>query len=550
MQQHAAASPPGLASGRCFVQHRTPGLLLFSLGVLLAAGLLFWAYWRSAMALEAVLGLALLLFLWRWVRLAVLGRPLLCVGPAGLMAEAWGGHTVAWSDVADLEARALGRQLLLDVALRPGSDGAVNTESRWRGGTRRSLSVWQLPPLQAREAAQAVNHCFERHAGERSRFLHAERKQAERAEDVFLQGLQRHTPSAWGLHLVMALNIGVWLANLVDGMDPIRAAPADLFHWGAGSASAVVRDGEVWRLLSATVLHGGLLHLGLNMAALWDAGRQVCRWYGNAQFLLIYLGAALTGSALSLHFAAQQSVSVGASGAVFGVLGALMVGVWRHRNRVPPSLARHLLTTQGAFVLITLVQGLLQRGIDNAAHVGGLLAGVAMAGLLIDLVDRQTSAAMRRLRQWLATGVMALAVGSLVWTAPAGVDHRTLFEAQAVLRDVFPQFQAAERALQSDAKAQQEGRLSELQLIEAMEQRHIPAYRAVGDAIARLRPATPLPELDDLRWLQSGVLELMTLEVGLVRGTVDPQPAVQRRKVVQAQLAEVSLRMRARNSAE
>lgn len=312
----------------------------------------------------------------------------------------------------------------------------------------------------------------------------------------------------------------------------------------------MVRDGEVWRLLTATVLHGGLVHLALNMWALWMAGTQVTRWFGNGQFLLIYWGSALAGAALSLHFSAQQSVSVGASGAVFGVLGALLAGVAQHRARVPKSVVTQLLTSQGVFVVISLAHGFTRPNIDNAAHVGGLLAGAGMAWLLVELVDERASAAKRRVRQWMASAAVALAVGSLVWAAPAGVDHRALLETQSLLREVLPRLQAAEQALRADVQAERTGDLSEAQLVEALERTHIPAYRSVGEALARLRPVNPSPQLGDLRGLQSGVLELMTLEVAKARGTLDPVLAEQRAQVVQAQLAALNQRMSNRNGGD
>ncbi|MCU0927413.1 MAG: rhomboid family intramembrane serine protease [Hydrogenophaga sp.] len=370
------------------------------------------------------------------------------------------------------------------------------------------------------------------------------------AHGDFEQRLLEKTPSLWALYAVVALNVGVWLLNLLDGMSPMQPETADLFRWGASSASAVVRDGEVWRLLTATVLHSGLVHLALNMWALWMAGTQVTRWFGNGQFLLIYWGSALAGAALSLHFSAQQSVSVGASGAVFGVLGALLAGVWQHRERVPKSLLTQLLSSQGLFVVISLAQGFTRDGIDNAAHVGGLLAGAAMAWLLVELVDEQASAAKRRDRRWLATTAVALVVGSLVWAAPAGVDHRARFEAQALLREVLPHFQAAEKALRADAQAQREGQLGQAQWIEALERTHIPAYRAVGEALVQLRPAQPSPQLEDLRGLQWGVLELMTLEVAKARGTLDPGRIEQREQAAQAHLAEVNQRMHERSGGD
>lgn len=532
-----AAPSPDSGERRCFVQRPTPGLLLFCLVVVLAAAMLFWSFLRGAGTLEAVLAAGLLYFLWRWARMAFLGRPLLCVGPAGLTAQGWGGKTVAWADISDLEARALGRQLLLDLALRPGSDGAVNTASPWRGGVRRTLSIWQLPPHEAAEAARAIHRAFEQHAGGRPRYLLAERRQAERAEEDFQQRLMRQTPTVWGLYLVMALNIGVWLANLIDGMDPFKAASADLLRWGANSAAAVLRDGESWRLLTATVLHGGLLHLGLNMAALWDAGRQVCRWYGNGQFLMIYLGAALSGSALSLHFAAQRSVSVGASGAVFGVLGALMLGVWRHRDRVPPSLAQHLLKMQGAFVLVTLVQGLLQPGIDNAAHLGGLLGGCLVAWQLVEVVEVETGPGRRWLGRFMAVLIVSVAVLALRDTAPRPAPV-------PVVQQVLRQLQAAEVALQADARAREAGDLSPAQFLSALERRHIPAYRALLGLLAQVDGSQASSGLADVRAMGETVLALMLLERDLMQGRVPPQQAQQLQASLQARLDALEARIR------
>ena len=524
----------------------TLGLALFmglmALGMVwmaLASAKPLWALWGFA-AFFGGLGLLLL-------KPVLSATPVLSVGPLGVSGQLTRGHTVPWSEITDVQQQTVQGQQLITLVLRAGSPLLVPTKPLIGSGLKRNISLAPLRKADRPQAADAVLQAFYRHAGAQAQVAAQTAMSEALSHDAFEQRLREKTPHPWALYLVVALNVGVWLANLADGMHPMQPDTADLFRWGASSASAVVRDGDYWRLITATLLHGGLMHLALNMWALWVAGTQVCRWFGNGQFLLIYWGSALAGSALSLHFSAQQSVSVGASGAVFGVLGALLAGVWQHRERVPKALVNQLLTSQGLFVAISLGQGFTRPGIDNAAHVGGLLAGAAMAWLLVELVDEQASAAHRRGRQWLATAVAALAVGGLVWAAPAGVDHRALFETQTVLREVLPRFQAAEQALQSDAKAQQEGRLSEAQLLDAMERRHIPAYRAVGDAMARLQPATTSPQLDDLRDLQSGVLELMTLEVGKARGTVDAVQADQRGAVVSAQLAEVSQRMRARN---
>lgn len=484
-------------------------------------------------------GLGLLLFK------PVLSRvPVLRVGPQGVSGQLTRGHTVPWSDITDVEHVVVQGNEVISLVLRPGSPLLAPTKPLIGGGLKRSLSLQPLRMADRAPAVDAVQQAFFRHARAQAQRAAQDQMSAWQAEADFEQHLRNKTPSLWALYAVVALNVGVWLANLADGMSPMQPDTADLFRWGAGSASAVVRDGEFWRLITATVLHGGLMHLALNMYALWVAGTQVTRWFGNGQFLLIYWASALAGSALSLHFSAQQAVSVGASGAVFGVLGAVLAAVVQHRERVPKAVVTQLLTSQGLFVAISLGQGFVREGIDNAAHIGGLLAGAGMAWLLVEVVDETASAAQRRSRQWLATAAAAVAVAGLVWAAPAGEDHRALFAEQTALREVLPAFHQAEEALQADARAEQEGRISPEQLVEALEQRHIPAYRALGEALAQVPAPQQTGRVRDLLGLQAGVLELMTLEVGRARGTLDAAQAEARIQVISAELAQLNQRLR------
>ncbi len=521
-----------------------------TLVVALFAGLLAW----GAFTVEGqggVLGVLAVLFAVAaglLLRQHTIDIPLLQVGPEGISGQFTRGHTVPWSEVVEADHQTVQGQEMISLLLREGSPWLAPTKPLIGARRRRGTSLMPLRKADRARAVAAFLQAFHQHAD-------AQAEQAAQAwlDDAWAHGefeqrLREKTPSLWALYAVVALNVGVWLLNLLDGMSPLQPITADLFRWGASSASAVVRDGEWWRLVTATVLHGGLVHLALNMWALWVAGTQVTRWFGNGQFLLIYWGSALAGSALSLHFSAQQAVSVGASGAVFGVLGALLAGVVQHRDRVPKAVVTQLLTSQGAFVAISLVQGFTRPGIDNAAHIGGLLAGAGMAWLLVEVVDETASAAHRRGRQWLAAAAAGLVVAGLVWAAPAGVDHRALLAEQTALREVLPAFQKAEQALQADAKAEQEGRISPQQLVEALEQRHMPAYRAVGEALARVPADVRSDRLDDLRGLQSGMLELMALEVGQARGTLDPAQAQARVAQVTQALRTISERMKARNT--
>lgn len=357
------------------------------------------------------------------------------------------------------------------------------------------------------------------------------------------------TPTTWGLYLLMGINTGVWLLNVVLGMDALKPAPAQLWRWGANSAWSVVNDGQYWRLLTATFLHGGIFHLALNMLALWSAGRQLSRLYGNAQFLAIYLASALAGSALSLHFSAQTSVSVGASGGVFGVLGALLVALLRHRRQMPALFNKNAIASQGLFLAYALVQGFGKEGIDNAAHVGGLLAGIGVAWLLPEQIDEAVTPARRRVRQQLAFGLASLAVAVLVAATPAPrINHEKAFENQAAIKHLMPQLQAAEQRLQNDIAARKAGRLSDAQLADALEHNHIPAYRRVHQAFQALDwtvgDTTPL--LADARRQHSLMLEALELEVRRARGDGDMAAHERRLAALSVELKAVSQRLRAK----
>jgi rhomboid protease GluP len=141
-----------------------------------------------------------------------------------------------------------------------------------------------------------------------------------------------------------------------------------------------VQHGEYWRLLTVTLTHASLIHLGLNMYALWIIGPLAEALYGRAAYVAIYLLAGLGGSIASYLFNATPAV--GASGAIFGLFGLVFVSVFVHK----PALARQAraLTSQiGILIVINLVIGFVPgSGIDYMAHIGGLITG-AWLGFVI-----------------------------------------------------------------------------------------------------------------------------------------------------------------------
>jgi len=527
-------------------------LLLGLLVLILVGGL--WAGLKGSGAQRALAGnwvllltiLACLTGIWFAIRRARNDRPVLSVTAQGLESPQL-AQPVDWRRLEDAVLMNAAGGSLLHLQLRA-EDGVGKQRRGWfrRNSAAPHINLNQLKPAD-RQAALAVIH--ERLARERALAGLGEAPSVQQAREAaaFDQRLDALTPIPWALYLVLSLNIGVWLLNLLGGMSAMNPTPVQLFSWGANSASAVTQEGQYWRLFTAAFLHGGWLHLALNMYALWESGRQVCRWFGNGQFLLIYLASALAGSALSLHFSSQHAVSVGASGAVFGVLGAVVVGAWRHRARIPALISKHLLTSQATFIVYALVQGFGKQGIDNAAHVGGLLTGALMAWLLIDQGNEIATRGQRRRRQGLALSMAVAAVVALVVTTPVPhINHRQLFAMQENMRRVLPQLQAAEQALEKDAQAAKKGQITEVQLIEAMALRHIPAYRAVGEALApvSLPPSDPMqPWLVDLKRFNSLFTELMQMEVRKAQGASDAEGIDRQMAALLEELKTVQLRI-------
>lgn len=146
-----------------------------------------------------------------------------------------------------------------------------------------------------------------------------------------------------------------------------------LVRFGAHN-SAVFLRGEYWRLLTAVFLHANIPHILFNAAALYNLGAEVESVYGWARTLLLFLGAGVAGSTASVLFNDFYRVGIGASGAVFGLIG--VVGVFGYRRG--GSYGRAVMQVAMRWAVYSLVFGFVI-GADNAAHVGGLLGGAVLA---------------------------------------------------------------------------------------------------------------------------------------------------------------------------
>jgi membrane associated rhomboid family serine protease len=173
---------------------------------------------------------------------------------------------------------------------------------------------------------------------------------------------------------LIAINVAVFLVQLFNGADLMHLNTGWIYENGVLVDQAVnssgqvvgVAEGEWWRLVTATFLHGSLIHLGMNMLVLWLIGPPVEEYFGHARYLLLYLVSGLAGSAGALILSGGRP-TVGASGAIFGLMGAALVLEWR-RIYVFGGQALGL-------VVINLVLTFAIPGISIGGHVGGLVGG-------------------------------------------------------------------------------------------------------------------------------------------------------------------------------
>ena len=149
-----------------------------------------------------------------------------------------------------------------------------------------------------------------------------------------------------------------------------------LIEYGA-NLDVLVKNGEYYRLLTSMFLHSGLLHLFFNMYALYIIGPQVESFFGKTKYLIIYLLSGISGSLLSVAFNVN-TVSVGASGAIFGLFGALLYFGYNYRGYLGNVIKSQILPV----VIINLIFGFISTGVDVAGHIGGLIGGIIVSSVL------------------------------------------------------------------------------------------------------------------------------------------------------------------------
>ncbi len=251
--------------------------------------------------------------------------------------------------------------------------------------------------------------------------------------------------------LCAAVFIGMALATNGDSI--MNPPVQQLIHWGANYGPRVFA-GQWWRLLTSVFLHIGIIHIALNMWCLWKLGELAESLYGHVTFAAVYLICGLAGSLASVAYH-PGTVSAGASGAIFGIAGALISSLKLGEFSMPAVVVKSMLKSVVMFAGYNLIFGAMSGVTDNAAHIGGLVAGLIL-GALIALADRRRENAMLRVT---AIVVVLLAViGGAGWLQHAKAHAAHVQRAQQLLGDgkadeAIAELQTAIRAHPDDAFA-------------------------------------------------------------------------------------------------
>lgn len=182
---------------------------------------------------------------------------------------------------------------------------------------------------------------------------------------------------------LIAINILVFIITAMASGSFINIDTLVLVKFGA-KFNALITEGQVWRLLTCAFLHGGLMHIACNMYSLYIIGPQIEYIYGAKRYIFIYLISCITSSLLS--YIASPSISIGASGGIFGLMGALLAFAILERHRIEKQYISSLIQV----IVVNLFIGLSLSNIDNFGHVGGFTGGIIF-GFITYIMKRRKS---------------------------------------------------------------------------------------------------------------------------------------------------------------
>ncbi len=181
--------------------------------------------------------------------------------------------------------------------------------------------------------------------------------------------------------VLIGLNVLVFALMTLFGVSPVSPEIEQLKKWGADWGPLTLTANQYWRILTSNYVHIGIIHIALNMWCLWNLGALAERIFDRWTYVLTYTACGIGGSIVGLWWS-PILVAAGASGAIFGIAGALIAALYMGRLPVPPSAIKATLRSLLSFAGYNLFFGAVVPGISNAAHLGGLVTGLGLGAVL------------------------------------------------------------------------------------------------------------------------------------------------------------------------
>jgi rhomboid protease GluP len=271
------------------------------------------------------------------------------------------------------------------VIIRIGADAArissasVTTQFYDKGRNKANVDefIAVLSALRASVAAEALAVSYESLSPylppvEADVLLHQQKTSTSHASDIL--AIFKPVKGYFVTPIILNINLLVFALMAMAGVGILVPDSESLINWGANIRSLSL-SGQWWRMLTSTFLHIGIVHLLMNMYAFLLIGAQLEPRLGKARFIFAYLLTGIVASITSLYWH-SHGISAGASGAIFGMYG-LFLAMLMSKDVVEKANRKQLFASIAFFIVYNLLGG-LQPGIDNAAHVGGLITGLVL----------------------------------------------------------------------------------------------------------------------------------------------------------------------------
>jgi membrane associated rhomboid family serine protease/Tfp pilus assembly protein PilF len=293
---------------------------------------------------------------------------------------------------------------------------------------------------------------------------------------------------------LVSLNVLIYLAMGLSGVSWTAPSIEHAVRWGADFGPLTL-SGEWWRLFTSTFIHFGIFHIGFNMWCLWDLGRALELYMGRRAFAVTYLLSGLMASMVSVAWNPWR-VSAGASGAIFGVAGAFVSYLYLKKTPIDSGVARQKLKSLAIFIGYNLLRG-AGGGIDNSAHLGGLIAGLILGAVvppLLRSVDAANPVAESAIANPIATAsTQESQANRIAWQIPLGGGVVLLLAAVWIHARNLPAAHYG-RAVQSVKAGKLNEGIAEMQQAVALDPRIVIANMQLGEwRLEQGNPAAAIP---------------------------------------------------------